>query len=167
MSQRSIVNLDLNSLSQEKLLELAGNIIQCLDKEGLKNVQEKLRAKGNRLEEDTKRLYRVGDKVKFKPNRDFGFYYGTITKINQKTIKVRTVLDNVWLILPSELRLDNSSFTFEDKCEKERLEIEAEELKRNPKKRKQQEEENAKLHIRAHNLLGWERPPKSFKFEIS
>lgn len=86
----------------EEGLKTALNLIASMNFDDIRKMYNLLSARTEMLQQQAKCKFDIGDYVKF--NSKYGEQVrGTITKINQKTIKMKAESGMVWTVSPSLL----------------------------------------------------------------
>jgi small-conductance mechanosensitive channel len=88
------------AMSKEDLLTLM-NIVPNLDMDDIRRVYSILKDRQSRIQYQTTFKFNAGDRVQF--NGKGRMVSGSITKINQKTIKVKADDNVLWTVSPSLL----------------------------------------------------------------
>jgi len=89
----------------KKLNQTTLNTIRNADRATLDAIIAEIKMRQRTIQQEIAVSYRIGDKVRFDANRR-GMIEGLVTKVNQKTIKVKQTngLGVTWSVSPSLLK---------------------------------------------------------------
>jgi hypothetical protein len=89
----------------KKLNQTTLNAIRTADQETLSAIIKEIKARQRSMQQEIATSFTIGDKVTFDARRR-GIVEGLITKVNQKTVKVKQTngLQTTWSVSPSLLK---------------------------------------------------------------
>ena len=92
-------------MESKKLLMEIQSKVMGLDNDDLNNLIDSIKFRRNQIQQEAKRLFKVGDKVFFVGKRNKGKVEGKITKINKKYIVVDEINGMMsWRVSPTLLQ---------------------------------------------------------------
>lgn len=86
-----------------KTNEITAAILMVQSKEELKLINEALSYQWSRVTKAQAKAFRVGERVEWNSKNGL-VEKGTVAKVNQKTVQVKTVRGSTWRVSPSLLR---------------------------------------------------------------